>query len=103
VIGFLLALNRWKDLLLPSEGMPDLNRHIVDAAYEKTTTVSANLIECATLGLADERLIQAIDWLVINNSQGSQPIQELVTWGSSSGVDVFVGFVVASALFSEFS
>jgi hypothetical protein len=97
VIGFLLALNRWYPLLLPAQSLQRLNRHVVDAAYEKTTTLSANLIECATLGLADERLIEALDWLVVGTPQDSQTIEHLLTWGSSSGVDVFVGYVTATS------
>lgn len=95
VIGFLLALNRWKPSHLPAKSLQKLNRFVVDAAYEKTTTLSANLIECATLGLADERLIEALDWLMVGTAQDSQPIEDLLTWGSSSGVEVFVGYVTA--------
>jgi hypothetical protein len=59
------------------------------------STLSANLIECATLGLADERLIEALDWLVSGRDQEATHIDELLNWGSSSGMDVFVGYVVA--------
>jgi hypothetical protein len=101
IIGFFLALNRWKYFLLPIQNLQGLNGSIVAGAYEKTTTLSANLIECATLGLADERLIEALDWLMVGTSQDSQHLEKMLSWGSSSGVDVFVGFVAACSYLQE--
>jgi hypothetical protein len=95
VCGVLLALNRWKDVVIDGQNLDRLNQQVVDAAYRKTTTLSANLIECATLGLADERLIEALDWLVSGKEQEPTQIVEMLDWGSSSGMDVFVGYVVA--------
>ena len=46
-------------------------------------------------GLADQRLIDALDWLVSGSESSMQSIDALLTWGSSSGSDVFVGYVVA--------
>lgn len=98
VIGFLLALERWKDLLFSGHDIDELNHAVVDAAYKKTTTLSANLIECASHGQGDERLIAAIDWLMSGKSPKSSSIRELLGWGSSSGGDVFAGFVAALTL-----
>lgn len=95
VIGLLLALNRWQDVLFPTYRFQKLNSQVIDDAYQKTTTLSANLIECATLGLADERLIDALDWLMGENSPESPPVEGILGWGDSSGIDVFTGFVVA--------
>jgi hypothetical protein len=95
VCGILLALNRWENVIVDGQDLDRLNEQVVKAAYRKTTTLSANLIECATLGLADERLIEALDWLVSGRDQKATHIDELLNWGNSSGMDVFVGYVVA--------
>ena len=95
VSGVLLAFNRWKDVIFDGQDLDRLNQQVVEAAYHKTTTLSANLIECAALGLADERLIEALDWLVSGREQEPTHIDEMLDWGSSSGIDVFVGYVVA--------
>jgi hypothetical protein len=57
--------------------------------------LSANLIECAALGLADQRLISALDCLIAGDQPGLEAIDQLLTWGSSSGADVFAGFAAA--------
>lgn len=95
ILGYLLALNRWKEVLLPTGDLTQLNNSLVAAAYEKTTTLSANLIECAANGLANEHLINPLDWLMGASHQESPDADELFSWGSSSGIDVFVGFVLA--------
>lgn len=97
VIGFLLALNRWKHILPPQENLEQINQEIVSAAYRKTTTLSANLIECAVQGMADQRLVAALDWLVSATDDSIQVIERLLSWGSSSGGDAFVGFAAALA------
>lgn len=95
VCGVLLALNRWKNVIFEGQDLDRLNKQVVDAAYRKTTTLSANLIECAVLGLADERLIEAFDWLVGGREKEPTHIDEMLNWGSSSGMDVFVGYAIA--------
>jgi len=95
VMGLLLAVNRWKSEYLSQHNLDLFNREIMAAAYQQTTTLSANLIECAAQGLADQRLIDALDWLVSGSETSMQSIDALLTWGSSSGSDIFVGFVVA--------
>lgn len=100
-IGYLLALNRWGHLLSSPANLTAINQQIVSAAYQKTTTLSANLIECAVMGMADQRLIAALDWLVVGTGHDERVIEDLLSWGSSSGGDVLVGF--AAALLSSIS
>jgi hypothetical protein len=95
ILGFLLALNRWGDALNLAGDISLLNQRVVLAAYEKTTTISANLIECAAQGLADERLIDALDWIVSASTLDSPPADGFLSWGRSSGIDVFIGFLLA--------
>ena len=84
-------------MLPPQENLDQINQEIVSAAYQKTTTLSANLIECAVQGLADQRLVAALDWLVSATGESMQVIERLLSWGSSSGGDAFVGFAAALA------
>ncbi len=98
VMGLLLAFNRWKDDTFDRPDLERFNRQIVRAAYQSTTSLSANLIECAALGLGDERLIETLDWLVGGSDQEPAGSDHLLSWGSSSGMDVFVGYVVALSM-----
>jgi len=95
IIGLLLALNRWRGVLWPGEDLVHINHQVVGASYKKTTTLSANLIECATLGQGDERLINTVDYLMGESHKESEVVTELLGWGHSSGVDAFVGMAVA--------
>lgn len=95
IVGLLLSLNRWRNLSWTADDLRDLNLMVVEAAYKKTTTLSANLIECATLRLADERLINALDWIVTGIAREPDIVAHLLGWGNSSGMDTFVGMAVA--------
>ena len=95
VTGLLLALNRWKDVLWDRDDLDRVNQSVVEAAYRKTTTLSANLIELASLGEGDERILKAIDWIMGGNTDESSIVNDLLDWGSSSGVDVLAGFTAA--------
>ena len=95
VTGLLLALNRWKDILWDRDDLDLINQSIVEAAYQKTTTLGANLIELASFGEGDERILKAIDWIMAGNTDESSIVDDLVDWGSSSGVDILAGFTAA--------
>jgi hypothetical protein len=95
VMGLLLSLNRWRAAFQSVKNLPEFNQQIVDAAYKCTTTLSANLIECATLGLADERLIQAVDLLAAAKYNQFEVLPGILNWGNSSGVDALVGMITA--------
>ncbi len=94
VMGLLLSLSRWESILQPGN-LSVLGEQVVEAAHRCTTTLSANLIECAVLGLADERLIQAVDFLAAAEYQQSEVLPGLLDWGNSSGVDALVGMITA--------
>lgn len=94
IIGLLLTLNRWNDALGIGNELQSFNVRVVEAAYAKTTTLSANLIECAAEGQGDERLIAALDFLMTGESNQDRLLNELLNWGNSSGVDALVGMVV---------
>jgi len=94
-IGLLLSLNRWRNLLLPNNSLQDFNHMLVKAANKRTTLLSANLIECAASGLADERLINTLDFVVTGVAREPEIVPHLLNWGNSSGIDAFVGMLVS--------
>ena len=93
--GLLLALNRWGKLLKPALEIEALDRSVVHMAYSRTTTLSANLIECATLGQADERLASALDGLLSGQPGLDICAANLLAWGNASGCDALVGMALA--------
>jgi hypothetical protein len=95
VIGLLLCINRFEHVFWPGEELQALNRCLVSCAYQKTTTLSANLIECASLGQAEARLIAALDCIVCGCPTPDQALENLLGWGDSSGASVLVGMVAA--------
>jgi hypothetical protein len=93
--GLLLALNRWQDELRPRVDLEGLNSAAVQIAYQKTTLLSANLIDCAAQGQADCRLLAALDGVLSGNASPQACAQALLQWGNSSGCDAFTGMVLA--------
>lgn len=91
IIGFLLILNRYGKGLV--DNLDEINHEIVEIAYQKTNTLSANLIECASSGKADERLISFSQLLITKTLLEKNDFNELATYGSSSGFDSFIGMV----------
>ena len=95
VLGYLLAINRWGDLLCPEQDGREINQTIRQAAHRKTNTLSANLIECASLGQADERLIQALDGIMTGEPDPDTCVTLLLSWGHTSGMYVLAGMAWA--------
>jgi len=94
-LGFLLALNRWGYVLAAGLDLKLLNREIVRGAYKSTTLLSANLIDCASQGQADERLILGLDGLLSWEYDPGACAASLASWGNTSGVDALVGMALA--------
>jgi hypothetical protein len=95
VLGYLLAINRWGDLLYLDLDISRINQAIRQAAYQKTNTLSANLIECASLGQADERLVLALDGILSGEPDPDTCIAHLLSWGHSSGANALTGMSAA--------
>ncbi len=91
VMGLLLILNRWQN----DVDWSSLNQRVIEAAYQRTTTISANLIECAATGEADERLIAVADGIVTGTPSEDVCVDYALDWGSSSGIDALVGTAIA--------
>lgn len=96
ISGFLLAGNRYRDALPLPFDLDQLNPVVIALAYQKTSLLSANLIECSTLGLADERLILALDGLLAGTLDTASCAELLLSWGNSSGCDAFLGMALAT-------
>ena len=93
-IGVLLALNRWGFSLWEDAWRSNLNEKVILAARQKTTTLSAGLIDCAATGQADERLIGALDYLYTGQGDTAGLAAAISGWGSSSGIDALAGMTV---------
>jgi hypothetical protein len=100
-LGFLLALNRWGDLLCPDLVPQPFNQALVETACLQTTALSANLIECAAAGQADERLVAALDGLVSGNLAEDRIVEYLLDWGHTSGASAMVGMGLIISLGEE--
>ena len=92
--GLLLALNRLPAANQPA-GLKELNAHLTRSAWKRTSTLSANLIECAAQGSADERLITVRDGLFSANISPEEAWRHLSGYGSTSGVDYLFGLIAA--------
>jgi hypothetical protein len=95
VTGFILAMNRYKESFWSQGNLEDLNRQVVSAAYQKTTRLSANLIEMATWGESDERLLNALDYIQGADYAVENVARNLSGWGHSSGVAGLAGIAAA--------
>ena len=91
VLGLLLMLNRWHI----GGDWHELNQRVIEAAYQQTTLLSANLIECAAEGQADERLMKVVDGIVTGTPSIDECVDCVLGWGNSSGTDALVGMAVA--------
>ncbi|MDD5368188.1 MAG: DUF2877 domain-containing protein [Anaerolineaceae bacterium] len=96
LMGLLLCLNRFRPESLSKSGINQFNQQMVKMAYEKTTSLSANLIECAAQGQADERLIKGLDGIYCDTLSCSESVKALLAWGHSSGLDALLGFAIAT-------
>ena len=75
--------------------LPDWKRllfeHTAEIAYQKTTTISANLIECAQNGQTDERLACAYHAIKFNHTDLPKAVKDLSGWGNTSGKMALAG------------
>jgi hypothetical protein len=97
VAGLLLALNRWGAQLALQVPVEELNQAVLPRAYRKTTRLSANLIECAVRGLADARLLLALDGILAGSASLAACADSLAGWGNTSGMDALAGMALVLA------
>ncbi len=95
IAGLALALSRWGGVLYPDLEGGELLAELTHLAYHKTSLLSANLIECACQGQADERLVLALDGIISGAHSPAQCAAALAGWGNTSGVDALAGMALA--------
>ncbi len=93
--GLLLTLVRFKPVYCPFQQLDGLSQSFTELGYTQTTALSANLIEMAANGEADERLIRAVDGLFSTQPTVETCARDLLHYGSSSGTDALAGITVA--------
>lgn len=95
ILGLLLTLNRWGNVLRPGLNVTELNRTMREFDFHTTTTLSANLIACAMENQANERLVLALDGILTGEPGPEECASYLLGWGNSSGTDALVGIALA--------
>jgi len=98
LIGLLVFASRYPAAVRPAFPCAAFGRAVVDAAREKTTAISANLIACAADGDSDERLLAAADCIATGSPPARECLPPLMGWGASSGVDALAGMACAVTL-----
>ena len=93
ILGVILTLNRWGQVLIPVQGLEQLNINLLKDAGNKTTALSASLLSCAIEGAADERLLAVLDPFFTGNESSPRDLVHLLKWGSSSGIAVLAGMI----------
>jgi hypothetical protein len=95
-IGLLLMLARSPRVNTPA-GNIDMLKHVIAAAYQRTTALSANLIEYAAAGQGDERLITVADGIATGSASIDDCVDCVLGWGSSSGIEALIGMALATS------
>jgi hypothetical protein len=101
IVGLLLFLNRFpqRQNFLPD--LQEFNQAIIEMAYAKTTAVSANRIDCAASGSADERLVRVVDSILMGSLDEGEIIHLLETFTDTIGCDALAGFALALNAYTQ--
>ncbi len=92
--GLVLGMVRYGIMSSAIPGIDLLQKHLLPAAFEKTTLVSANILEFAFRGQGDERIIAGLDELLSGNPSLTRIESTLLAWGNTSGLDTLAGVLV---------
>lgn len=95
ILGYLLGVARYGSVLGWSGANSKRIYQQLRQSLTKTTLISQQLIKAASNGEADERLISAFDGWMYQTMDDRQIYSLLKTWGNSSGLDAFTGWVSA--------
>ncbi len=95
VVGVLLAMTRTRKQVYGPGDMIHIDHTVLSAAEETTTTLSWSLLNCAIQGSADERIIRVLDGLIAGREIPDRDLESLLNWGSSSGMAVLAGMLLA--------
>lgn len=92
--GIFLGLTRYKMQTNALPSVEALRESIIPFAYQYTTQVSANILEYAIQGQADERIIAGLDAFLAPSIKIADIERNLFKWGNTSGLDTLAGLVV---------
>jgi len=95
ICGFMLARYYLDENFPPPQNHKNFSDQITALAQVKTTALSAALMRCAAQGEADERVLNALRWIAHGDLDMNKVSEELLSYGSSSGVDTFTGMLAA--------
>lgn len=95
LLGILLAVSRTKKQSWWSGDAIHFHHTLISEAEQKTTRLSWSLLNCALQGSADERIIRALDSLIAGREIPGRDLESLLDWGSSSGMAVLAGMIMA--------
>lgn len=68
---------------------------ITGLIFQNSTLISANLVNAAAKGEVDERLLSAFEAMIGLSPIDTKNIENIIYWGSSSGVEAVAGMAIA--------
>jgi hypothetical protein len=86
--GLFMAQSRLPKFQQPAGKM------LSDKVSQRSTLISANLVECAAAGEVDERLGAAFQAVLYSQEPVGPAIDGILSWGSSSGMDATAGMAL---------
>lgn len=89
LLGWIYTLGRWKGN--PTFDLSQIQHTLRRALENRTTAISQNLIESAMQGEIDQRLWHAFEMIIGAQPLDHSKIQNVLEWGSSSGIEVCAG------------
>jgi hypothetical protein len=95
LMGTLLGISRARGQIDLTGDLVHYYHTVISAAGEKTTRLSWSLLSCAIQGSADERIIRVLDGLIAAREIPDHDLENLLDWGSSSGMAVLAGMIMA--------
>lgn len=95
LLGILLGITRTGKQSCWSGDVIHFMHRLLCAAEQKTTRISWSLLSCAVQGTADERIIRVLDELIAARKIPDHDLENLLHWGSSSGIAVLAGMIMA--------
>ncbi|MEA3327838.1 MAG: DUF2877 domain-containing protein [Chloroflexota bacterium] len=95
ICGFLLAQYYLGKIFPSPQNQENFSDHIAALAQAETTALSATLIRCAAQGAGDERVLNALRWIAQGDMDMNKVREELLSYGSSSGLDALAGMLAA--------
>ena len=89
LMGWIYTLVRWGGT--QALKLDQLRQALFQAIENRTTSISLNLIKAAAGGEIDERLLRAFEMMIGLRPFEDRAIQDILEWGSSSGIEVCAG------------